>query len=137
MRSVNPLKIGSFNQDGVLDRCRQVIRTELAGLEKLASSLDDTLLAAAERLLNIQGRVVVSGVGKSGHIASKIAATLASTGTPALFVHPTEASHGDLGMITVDDAILALSNSGETPELSDLVRELAPARHSSDCDNAE
>ena len=123
MRSAVPRKAGSFDQDGVLERCRQVIKTELAGLEKLVGALDGTLLIAAERLLNIRGRVVVSGVGKSGHIAGKIAATLASTGTPALFVHPTEASHGDLGMITADDAILALSNSGETPELSDLVRD--------------
>jgi arabinose-5-phosphate isomerase len=123
MRSAVPRKLGSFDQDGVLERCRQVIKIELAGLEKLAATIDETLLIAAERLLNIRGRVVVSGVGKSGHIAGKIAATLASTGTPALFVHPTEASHGDLGMITVDDAILALSNSGETPELSDLVRD--------------
>ncbi len=74
-----------------------------------------------ERLAAIEGRVVVSGMGKSGHIARKIAATLASTGTPALFVHPAEASHGDLGMIVAGDAVLLLSNSGETPELADLI----------------
>ena len=72
-------------------------------------------------LVACEGRVVISGMGKSGHVARKIAATLASTGTPALFVHPGEASHGDLGMIVPDDAVIALSNSGETAELTDLV----------------
>ena len=72
-------------------------------------------------MLAARGRVIVSGMGKSGHVARKIAATLASTGTPALFVHPAEASHGDLGMITGDDVVLLLSNSGETPELADLI----------------
>ena len=72
-------------------------------------------------MLAARGRVIVSGMGKSGHVARKIAATLASTGTPALFVHPAEASHGDLGMITADDVVLLLSNSGETPELADLI----------------
>ena len=72
-------------------------------------------------MLAARGRVIVSGMGKSGHVARKIAATLASTGTPALFVHPAEASHGDLGMITGEDVVLLLSNSGETPELADLI----------------
>ena len=72
-------------------------------------------------MLAARGRVIVSGMGKSGHVARKIAATLASTGTPALFVHPAEASHGDLGMITAEDVVLLLSNSGETPELADLI----------------
>ena len=72
-------------------------------------------------MLGARGRVIVSGMGKSGHVARKIAATLASTGTPALFVHPAEASHGDLGMITAEDVVLLLSNSGETPELADLI----------------
>ena len=72
-------------------------------------------------MLAAHGRVIVSGMGKSGHVARKVAATLASTGTPALFVHPAEASHGDLGMITGDDVVLLLSNSGETPELADLI----------------
>ncbi len=78
-------------------------------------------MRAVETILAARGRVVVSGMGKSGHVARKVAATLASTGTPALFVHPAEASHGDLGMITGEDVVLLLSNSGETPELADLI----------------
>jgi len=100
---------------------RTVLRAEAAGLQALASSLGDSFAEAVDRLAGVTGRVVVSGMGKSGHVARKIAATLASTGTPALFVHPGEASHGDLGMIVPGDAVLALSNSGETPELADLV----------------
>ncbi len=87
----------------------------------LAASLGDTFSQAIDRLASATGRVVVSGMGKSGHVGRKIAATMASTGTPALFVHPAEASHGDLGMIVAGDAVLALSNSGETAELADLV----------------
>jgi len=83
--------------------------------------LDERFVKALDILFAVKGRVVVTGMGKSGYIARKIAATLASTGTPALYVHPAEASHGDLGMITTVDAVVALSNSGETPELSDIV----------------
>jgi arabinose-5-phosphate isomerase len=97
-----------------LDVARQVLALESEALTALAASLDDRFAQAVSL-------VVVSGMGKSGHVARKIAATLASTGTPALFVHPAEASHGDLGMIVAGDAVLALSNSGETPELADLV----------------
>lgn len=100
---------------------RSVLRTEAAGLQALAGSLGDSFARAVDLLAAATGRVVVSGMGKSGHVGRKIAATLASTGTPALFVHPAEASHGDLGMIVPGDAILALSNSGETAELADLV----------------
>ncbi|MDH3472559.1 MAG: KpsF/GutQ family sugar-phosphate isomerase [Rhodospirillales bacterium] len=100
---------------------RRVLELEAAGLGALGQALDGGFVAAVERILGIDGRVVVSGMGKSGHVARKIAATLASTGTPALYVHPGEASHGDLGMITRHDAVLALSNSGNTPELSDIV----------------
>lgn len=100
---------------------RSVLRTEAAGLQALASSLGNSFTRAVDLLAAATGRVVVSGMGKSGHVGRKIAATLASTGTPALFVHPAEASHGDLGMIVPGDAILALSNSGETAELADLV----------------
>ncbi|HLY90151.1 MAG TPA: KpsF/GutQ family sugar-phosphate isomerase [Acetobacteraceae bacterium] len=100
---------------------RSVLRTEAAGLQVLAGSLGDSFARAVDLLAAATGRVVVSGMGKSGHVGRKIAATLASTGTPALFVHPAEASHGDLGMIVPGDAILALSNSGETAELADLV----------------
>ena len=100
---------------------RAVLEAEAAGLGALAASLDASFAAAVAILAATSGRVVVTGMGKSGHVARKIAATLASTGTPALFVHPAEASHGDLGMIVEGDAVLALSNSGETAELADLV----------------
>ncbi len=102
---------------------RRVLRIEAAGLEALADVLDESFVGALEILAGVEdhGRVIVTGMGKSGHIARKIASTLASTGTPALYVHPAEASHGDLGMVTRADAVLALSNSGETPELSDIV----------------
>jgi arabinose-5-phosphate isomerase len=98
-----------------------VLRTEAAGLQALAAGLDRNFHSAVDLLGRVTGRVVVSGMGKSGHVARKIAATFASTGTPALFVHPAEASHGDLGMIVAGDAVLGLSNSGETVELADLV----------------
>lgn len=100
---------------------RRVIEIEIAGLQALAASLDGAFGAAVQLILSARGRVIVSGMGKSGHIARKIAATLASTGTPAQFVHPAEASHGDLGMVTREDVALVLSNSGETPELADLI----------------
>ena len=99
---------------------RRVIAVEAAALAALEASLDGSFVAAVEMLAGVAGRIVVTGMGKSGHVACKIAATLASTGSPAMFVHPGEASHGDLGMITVQDAVLALSNSGETAELRDL-----------------
>ncbi len=98
-----------------------MLSTEAAGLLSLAASLGERFGQAIDRLAATSGRVVVSGMGKSGHVARKIAATLASTGTAALFVHPAEASHGDLGMVVAGDAVLALSNSGETAELADLV----------------
>jgi arabinose-5-phosphate isomerase len=104
-----------------LDTARRVIRTEISGLEALAAGLDDNFDRAVGLILAAQGRVIVSGMGKSGHVGRKIAATFASTGTPAQFVHPGEASHGDLGMVTQNDVALVLSNSGETPELADLI----------------
>ncbi len=107
--------------EDALASARAVLATEARGIEALAAALDRHFLHAVEMLAAIGGRVVVSGMGKSGHVGRKIAATLASTGTPALFVHPAEASHGDLGMIVAGDAVLALSNSGETPELADLI----------------
>lgn len=94
-----------------------VLTTEARALDALAASLGDAFIRACDLLQAARGRVIVTGMGKSGHVGAKIAATLASTGTPAQFVHPAEAAHGDLGMITQADAILALSNSGETPEL--------------------
>lgn len=99
----------------------RVLREESAALAALAGHVGDDFARAVELILAAQGRVIVSGMGKSGHIARKIAATLASTGTPAYFVHPAEASHGDLGMMIRGDVVLVLSNSGETPELADLV----------------
>jgi arabinose-5-phosphate isomerase len=104
-----------------LDVARGVIRAEIEGLKGLAEALDGAFELAVGAFAAVRGRVVVTGVGKSGHVGRKIAATLASTGTPAQFVHPVEASHGDLGMIGAEDAILALSNSGETSELADIV----------------
>ena len=100
---------------------RAVISTEAKAITNLESRIDDSFVAACEIILACRGRVVVLGMGKSGHIASKIAATLASTGTPAFFVHPAEASHGDLGMITADDVVLVLSNSGETDEVKQII----------------
>lgn len=100
---------------------RRVIRIEAKALTSLEQSLNEEFDRAIELLLGAKGRVIISGMGKSGHIARKIAATLASTGTPAHFVHPAEASHGDLGMMAQGDVALVLSNSGETPELADLV----------------
>ena len=100
---------------------RRVVGIEADGLVRLAAALGPSFAEAVRRMLDARGRVIVSGMGKSGHVARKIAATLASTGTPALFVHPAEASHGDLGMITAEDVVLLLSNSGETPELADLI----------------
>ncbi|MGE3920763.1 MAG: KpsF/GutQ family sugar-phosphate isomerase [Gammaproteobacteria bacterium] len=94
-----------------------VIETEAAAINQLSSRIDSNFSKACELMLHCEGRIVVLGMGKSGHIANKIAATLASTGTPAFFVHPGEASHGDMGMITSKDVVLALSNSGETSEL--------------------
>ncbi|WP_347138040.1 KpsF/GutQ family sugar-phosphate isomerase [Paracoccus sp. SSK6] len=93
----------------------------MTGLEALAAGLSDDFQRAVDLILGARGRVIVSGMGKSGHVGRKIAATLASTGTPAQFVHPAEASHGDLGMVTQSDVALVLSNSGETPELADLI----------------
>ena len=104
-----------------IETARRVIQTEIDGLAALSQGLDDRFTRAIEMLLAVKGRVIVSGMGKSGHVGRKIAATLASTGTPAQFVHPAEASHGDLGMVTRDDLALVLSNSGETPELADLI----------------
>ena len=100
-----------------LDLARRVLTIEAEAVAALAGRIDGTFLEALNLILRCRGRVIVSGVGKSGHVARKIAATLASTGTPAYFVHAAEASHGDLGMITPDDVLIALSNSGETDEL--------------------
>lgn len=109
------------NKTGFLDSAKRVIEIEKQAIEHLKSLLDKSFQQAGEMLLACQGKVVVIGMGKSGHIAGKMAATMASTGTPAFFVHPAEASHGDLGMIGQDDLIIALSNSGETHEVTALL----------------
>ncbi|WP_220749947.1 MULTISPECIES: SIS domain-containing protein [Jannaschia] len=100
---------------------QEVLRTEAAALIALADAMPADFDAVVERIAGLPGRVIVTGIGKSGHIARKIAATLASTGTPALFVHPAEASHGDMGMIGAQDAVLMISNSGEAAELRDMI----------------
>src|ERR1700733_559634 len=109
---MNNNQIDKFCQLG-----QAVIEIEAAAVANLSQRIDKTFAAACQYFLCCAGRVVVIGMGKSGHIGGKIAATLASTGTPAFFVHPGEAGHGDMGMITKQDVVLALSNSGETPEI--------------------
>jgi len=100
---------------------REVIETELEAIQNLLNRIDDQFTKACEYLLQCQGRIVVIGMGKSGHIGNKIAATLASTGSPAFFVHPAEANHGDIGMITRQDTVLVISNSGNTSEILTLL----------------
>lgn len=99
----------------------KTVETEIEGLKSLLNFFGEKYIAAVDLILNCKGRVIISGMGKSGHIANKIAATFASTGTPSFFIHPGEASHGDLGMITQDDVVILLSNSGETKELKDII----------------
>lgn len=104
-----------------IEVAKQTIDREIEALRTMEASLDATLTKALDLLQNTKGRVIVSGMGKSGHIACKIAATMASTGTPSFFLHPGEASHGDLGMITQGDTVIAISNSGESKELADII----------------
>ena len=113
--------INSLNPEQTLELARQVLITEADAVRALAGRLDQNFYRAVELILACRGRVVVSGMGKSGHIGHKIAATLASTGTPAFFVHPGDASHGDLGMIARDDVVIVLSNSGESPEITSIL----------------
>jgi arabinose-5-phosphate isomerase len=109
--------IAKINGDRALALARDVLDIEADAVRSLRDHLDDGFVEAIDFILGCRGRVVVSGIGKSGHIARKLAATLASTGTPAFFVHPAEASHGDLGMVTADDVFIGMSNSGESEEL--------------------
>ncbi len=104
-----------------IEAAKRVFRLEADALRTLGDALDGTFVGAVDMVAGATGRTVVTGMGKSGHIARKISSTLSSTGTPSLYVHPGEASHGDLGMITRDDVVIALSNSGETPELNDVI----------------
>ncbi len=107
--------------NGLLETGLRVVSLEAKALDELARSLNSDFARAVDMISRTEGRVVVSGIGKSGHIGRKLAATLASTGQPAHFVHPAEASHGDLGMLAEDDTVIALSNSGETAELTDIL----------------
>ena len=117
LAAARPLSNPLLDATALMRSAQAVIATEAQAIEALHGRIDANFLRACQLMFECAGRVVVSGMGKSGHIARKIAATLASTGTPAFFVHPGEASHGDLGMITQKDVVLALSNSGETDEL--------------------
>src|SRR4051812_10673067 len=107
----------NFDADRAVRLARDTFDIEAAAVLGLKARLGDAFAQAVQMIMGIPGRVVVMGMGKSGHVSRKIAATLASTGTPAMFVHPAEASHGDLGMITKGDLLLAVSNSGEVEEL--------------------
>jgi len=109
--------IGRLSKQKAISLARRVLDIEARAVQELAGRIDDSFVRAMQIILGCKGRIVVSGIGKSGHIARKLASTLASTGTPAFFVHPAEASHGDLGMITRDDVLIALSNSGQSAEL--------------------
>ncbi len=111
-----------LNHDIIIAAGRRVLEIEGSALTAFANTLDASFAAAVDQMMNVKGRVIVCGIGKSGHVARKIAATLASTGTPSQFLHASEAAHGDLGMVTTDDCVLVLSNSGETTELSDVIR---------------
>ena len=117
MLTMQPVPTPQADEAQLLASARRSLNIEAAAVEALLPRLDSLFADACKLCLACEGRVVVTGIGKSGHIAGKIAATLASTGTPAFFMHPAEAGHGDLGMITRHDVVLALSNSGETPEL--------------------
>jgi len=110
-----------MHPDQLKQLASQVLAIEAQAVEQLKSCIDDRFVHACDLMLHCQGRIVVLGMGKSGHIGGKIAATLASTGSPAFFVHPAEASHGDMGMITAQDVVMALSNSGETDEILTLL----------------
>ncbi|MAZ80418.1 MAG: KpsF/GutQ family sugar-phosphate isomerase [Rickettsiales bacterium] len=109
------------DQNNFIHAAKKCIETEITGLKSLLDFFGDDYINAINLIINCQGKIIISGMGKSGHIASKIAATLSSTGTPAFFIHPGEASHGDLGMITKNDIVILLSNSGETKELKDII----------------
>ncbi len=118
----NTANLSTVENSADLVEARRVLMKEAKALEALSGFLNETFIRSLDILQSVKGRIVVSGMGKSGHVARKIAATLASTGTPAMFVHPAEANHGDLGMIEQHDAVLALSNSGETTELEGILR---------------
>lgn len=115
------MPIADVMENKDIEHGKAVLTQEIIGLQALADNLGAAFAEAVSQIAAIKGRVILTGMGKSGHVARKIAATMSSTGTPAYFVHPGEASHGDMGMITRDDAVLAFSNSGETAELADMI----------------
>ena len=125
--------------DTAIQSALRTLEAEASGVSAITAALQSDLAApfaaAAEMIRNAKGRLIVTGLGKSGHIGRKVAATFASTGTPAFFVHAAEASHGDLGMITADDVILAMSWSGEQPEMKNLITYAARFAHSPDRDD--
>ncbi len=110
-----------MNYEDILKKAKRVIDEEIEGIKRLKESLDENFVKAVDLLYNCKGKVIVTGIGKSGHIARKIASTLASTGTPAHFLHPSEALHGDLGVIDKNDVVIAISNSGESAEVIQLI----------------
>ena len=110
-----------MNKSEIIREAKKVLKIEIESAKTLNSSFDESFCNVVKTIYQTNGRVVVTGIGKSGHIANKISSTLSSTGTPSQFVHPTEASHGDLGSITKNDCILAISNSGQSNELVDLI----------------
>ena len=124
IRASSPAVAAGLDRERALSLAREVLATEANAIRALEARLGDAFVSAARALLECRGRVVVTGIGKSGHIARKLAATLAATGTPAFFVHAAEASHGDLGMIAAEDVVILLSNSGETDELVSLLPHL-------------
>lgn len=108
-------------KNSIKEKAVETIKLEAAAVARLAERIDDEFVAAVEAILATRGRVIVTGMGKSGHVGCKIAASLASTGTPSFFLHPAEAFHGDLGMVTENDIIIAISNSGETNEIINIL----------------
>ncbi|MFT7223899.1 MAG: arabinose-5-phosphate isomerase [Cellvibrionaceae bacterium] len=111
------MNFASIDKQTLIEAGKRTVRMEMAAIAQISDRIDDNFVRACEIILNCRGRTIVTGMGKSGHIGNKIAATLASTGTPSFFVHPGEASHGDLGMITRNDVVIAISNSGNSPEI--------------------
>ena len=118
-----------IKQESVKSLALSVLSAEAMAVEKSIDSIDESFIKAVNEILSLKGRLILSGIGKSGHIARKLAATFASTGTPAFFVHAAEAAHGDLGMITKDDLLIAISYSGESTELMAIVPIIKREKH--------
>lgn len=110
-----------MTKKSAVEIAQNVLDMEINALKMMRDELNGDFTKAVEMILNVKGRVIISGMGKSGHVGQKMAATMASTGTPSFFVHPSEASHGDLGMLTTDDLLITISNSGESREMADII----------------